>query len=226
MVKFEEAERLVASQSLFLVRSLGEFNEKTLTRLYDWATSKDLFFSIERLFKGNEQALVLYGAEDLPEVFPELDLLELEDYLIPGQTPSPKKTTFTQILGFDIPISGKHGFVRSSFLHNLEIEPTEQLFWQIVTNPVPVPEEDRRLGQVTPHFEVVVRTLMVAESSQKRVELARRILELLNKDFGFTENIKPVASRIIFDDYILRNFTEQKGNHFLNSQELLAMLDL
>ena len=39
------------------------------------------FFALEKLIKGKEKARVLYGPRDMTRNFPELNLVEIEDYL-------------------------------------------------------------------------------------------------------------------------------------------------
>lgn len=224
MRNFNELGQNTVPQGLFLIRNLGEFNDQTLQALHNWASAQNIFFSLERLFKGGEQALVIYGPVDLLGLLPELDLLELEDYL--GQKQELSKITSTQILGFTIPLSLGLGFIRSSFLHNLELVPTEQFFWQLMIKPLPLPENGLLSDVINPHFEVIARTLMYAESAQKRVDLAKKILPQIQYDFGLKDPLKPQNSTTIFDLFFNRTFEPEKVDYHINSQEILALLDL
>lgn len=70
---------------LFLVRNKGQINMDFLNLVYDFLTRQDSIFSIERLVKGKESALVIFGSKAflLPQV-EKLGLLELEDYVDSG----------------------------------------------------------------------------------------------------------------------------------------------
>lgn len=66
--------------SLFLIRS-PSLNQELLSTFQQKSAEKGLLFSFERLFKGSESALCIFGPKEILGQFNEiLDLLELEDY--------------------------------------------------------------------------------------------------------------------------------------------------
>src|SRR5437879_11025899 len=70
------------NQALFLIRNSQALNSELLTKLHQFSFERNFTFSLERLFKGPESALVIYGSRELEGLLPELGLLELEDYLL------------------------------------------------------------------------------------------------------------------------------------------------
>jgi len=67
--------------ALFLIRQTANLNAETLRSLGYLMLSEGLILSIERLFKGPQAALTLFGPRKILDKFMEsLNLLELEDY--------------------------------------------------------------------------------------------------------------------------------------------------
>src|SRR5690348_3290960 len=67
--------------SLYLIRNRAAFNEEVLSQFHQKIASLDSHFSFERLFKGAEEALVMFAPNSVMNNFSELQPLEIEDYL-------------------------------------------------------------------------------------------------------------------------------------------------
>ncbi len=67
--------------ALFLVRSDNGLKVNALSAIFAKAAERDLLISLERLFKGDKKAWVIYGPKKILLPYKEdLGLLELEDY--------------------------------------------------------------------------------------------------------------------------------------------------
>lgn len=66
--------------SLFLVRNISKLNLDSFNSILNELSKKDLLVSFERLFKGEESALVVFGPKNILLNYQDLNLLELEDY--------------------------------------------------------------------------------------------------------------------------------------------------
>lgn len=66
---------------LFLIRRIENFNANTLDSIRKLISGQGLIISIERLFKGSQAALTIFGPKKILSRYSEtLNLLELEDY--------------------------------------------------------------------------------------------------------------------------------------------------
>lgn len=79
MRNYQETLPVLAS-SPFLVRNPSLINEVFANKLHDELTKSKSYISLERLFKGSKEAMVIFGPKVVLKKFPELNLLELEDY--------------------------------------------------------------------------------------------------------------------------------------------------
>lgn len=67
---------------LFLIRQTNYFNHQNLQLIFEGAFREGLIISLERLFKGGESVLLIFGPKKILASFNEkLGLLELEDYV-------------------------------------------------------------------------------------------------------------------------------------------------
>ena len=65
---------------LFLVRNISNFNLFFISSIFEQIYKKNILISFERLFKGGEGALSIFGPKSIISKYKDLNLLELEDY--------------------------------------------------------------------------------------------------------------------------------------------------
>ena len=192
-------------QSLFLIRNPDQITTELLEKLHQTQTS----LSFEKLFKGSEQALVLFGPKGLEQRLPELGLLELEDYLIPKeQTFSNKdqtKVNADQAFGWQIAL--QPGMDKPD-LSQLNLGVDEQLFYQIILEPVI--QKDEKLLKVT------ARAMVATKNKLDKVKLGKRIFNKINQSLEIESNDLQ-SSPQFFEKYQFRvpagekNFTIQEA---------------
>src|SRR3989344_1433133 len=98
-------EDLNIEMGLFLIRYPEGINGEILSHLYQFAKTKRSIISLEKLNKSGEKALVIFGPKDLQKDFPNLNLLELEDYLqnpVGTQDLNSTKTSVNNTLAWNI----------------------------------------------------------------------------------------------------------------------------
>lgn len=110
--------------SLFLIRKVDALTPKLLEWLYQRTEKSGKIFSLERLFKGSESALVIYGpSKMLLELTSTLDLIELEDYA--------RQEVEASV--WEMGVKGKVGPQKESlFLDFPKLDKGEQVWYQIV----------------------------------------------------------------------------------------------
>lgn len=81
MKDYQEIPQQSLRYGLFLIRRTENFNLSLVDNIRKLAEEDGLIVSIERLFKGKQSALTIFGPKKILEKFTlELSLLELEDY--------------------------------------------------------------------------------------------------------------------------------------------------
>lgn len=115
--------------SLFLVRQVTNLDAKILDFIRQKVFAKGGIVSFERLFKGTQTALTIFGPKNiLVEFQSELNLLELEDYAA--------EFTDSNVSVWEV---GTRDSTKlnpdqlSDFFSSLpQLEPEEQFFWQVI----------------------------------------------------------------------------------------------
>lgn len=102
---------------LFLIRNKQGLTDQTFISIYAYLQKTNLSISFERLFKGGESALVIFGPRKLLMQLAEmLDLLELEDY-----------TKIKEGAAWEVGIKGDVDRLSSP-----QLMEDEQVWWQVI----------------------------------------------------------------------------------------------
>lgn len=121
MKDFQEIpQRINVDYGLFLVRQIKNFNANLLDSIRQEVSVQGGVLSLERLLKGRQAALTVFGPKNILAQFQsELDLLELEDYT-------------TEFEGNDISV-WEVGVKDKELFGNLpQLEAEEQFFLQVI----------------------------------------------------------------------------------------------
>lgn len=160
MRDFEEGpEDFGPENGLFLIRKPNPLDPWLLDYLYKIMRQEGVIVSLERLFKGSESALVLYGPKKAILSLSEfLDLLELEDY-VEASDPLIWQTGAKKI-------SKGQKITESLFSDFPKLEIGEYVWFQLTLQA-----EDRRK-----HFKGQIRTIVVV-ADPKRKKLLGELLQ-------------------------------------------------
>ncbi len=227
MKDYQETPLSHLSYGLFYLSQKSNFTSDTLTKLHQFALKYDCLISLERLFKGEDNVLVIYSPKQIVNEFPELALIELEDYLLPASSTSSsginndeKKINLNQVLPWIIEPKNnpkKTLSVKSSFLKMMELNPKQRFFWQIVIFPL----------KENTNFQVTIRSMAVDNDPNFRVELAKKLDTMIGENTGLTRKTKQPPASAIFESFRERTLIPKEVSSFvLDKQELFSLLGL
>ncbi|MEK7617383.1 MAG: hypothetical protein AAB414_05010 [Patescibacteria group bacterium] len=139
---------------LFLVRRPSSLTPQVFDYLHQEFEKTGLIISIERLFKGRESAIVLYGPRKILINFTTLDLLELEDYT--------NKLTGASI--WQMSARKKNGIRGSLFLDIPKLFKEEEILWQIIL-------QAQKGGSRQFRAQILVAVLISDENRKKEISM-------------------------------------------------------
>lgn len=192
--------------SLFLVRNIDAFNEAELLKLHTAVYKKKLLFSLERLFKGDKSALVIFGPRDVLIDFKDaLSLVELEDYAL---------NVGENFTAWEMGIKSEEARPGVKFLGNVPLlMPSEQFWWQIVLSP--------NIEKQEQIFTTQVRAVFVYENNDRSSELTPKLQGLSD---GFLVKVpKPFTKEQIVEFYRKRSLEKGDYNPKLNPGDLISL---
>lgn len=184
--------------ALYLIRHPQAFTTQVLDTMHDLLLKDASTISLERLIKGRQSALVIFGPSEILKSFPVLNIVELEDYAVEDLT-----NLQAWQMGFK---HQNNAQIKSYFEGFPPLQDTEQFWWQMVL----------KAGKEKGYFEAQVRVIAKSqeESWQKRSS-------------GSLQKIpKPFKREKLLDFYQKRTFLPDKFNPMLKSAEVLQILAL
>lgn len=189
-----------ADYSLFLIRNVKGLNEHLLNLIYQDLQQTNAAVSFERLFKGQESALVVFGPRTvLTKFIKPLNLLELEDYT---------NVDGTSVASWEIGIKNSHQN-DSQIPHHYGAGPIlerhEQLWWQVI------------IWKGGSH----IRCLLVSADGVKRKNLAQVLPHFPSSKL--TKLPKAFSNEQLFEAYQKRSFPKNQ-KVALTAQEILKLL--
>ncbi len=214
MKDFQEVPISNFGYTLFLIRNPHSLD---LDKLYKFALDGDFIFSLERLFKGEESALVIYAPNHLANSLQELDLVPLEDYLSPPQTPpNPKTVSVNDSYTWMIEPKIENGLdIKQDFLKEPPLNESNRFFWQIVASPI---------NGITHKFQVTIRATVTETIPQKKIELAKKIDQYIQEKTGLKKQEKNIGTSFIYEAFRARNLVPQEVAPFILTQQELSDL--
>ncbi len=219
MRDYDETPEDPSQYELFLIRDLSNFNPDLISRFQALLLSLDTFFSIERLYRGKESVIVLYGPKVLKKNFPELKLLELEDYILDPKEHTPvhpkvisPNDAYTWIVRKK---TGKKVF-KSGFL-KVPLEDHQLFFWQLVCSPL----------KNTNQFQITARAMVSDSEPQSKVELVKKYESSLRNLGGFVTASTGQTKLSVFDSYKKRTLIPKEIAPFIVSNiDIFNLLDI
>lgn len=222
MRDYEEFPENLNLNSVFFLGNPNAFTVETLKKLHGLLLGRKQFFSIERLIKGREKALVLFGPKELPGFLPELNLVELEDYLAdPGyiHTDSEKKVNVNETITWLI--EPKNNVKRllhiGSELKDLELAEGQRLFVQVVGEP-----QGNKEGE---YFQSTLRIMVYEKDSMERINLAKRVVGVFTDATGLNKHEDGFPEAKKFESFKKRALIPKEVVEFkLTAQEIFDIV--
>lgn len=203
-------EKKIPSSGVFLVRKQEAFTPEVIKKLYLFSLQKKSRFSLERLFKGRESALVLWGPLELLGSFPELDLLHLEDY-------ADNKLLSSFVWEF-APEDKDSVLISGGFLDLINLGENQQFFLQVVFLPLPSKNDSKAF------FLATLRGLVVDRDPASRIELAKNIGHRVSGSSGLRVESRDKSSGLIFEEYIKRMPQSGENKVKMDSSAVVRLL--
>lgn len=205
--------------SLFLIRNSHLINSSILDKLHHLAWENRFYFSFERLLNGKEFALAVFGPRSLETYLPELELLELEDYLQSSNEDKKllRKVSPNWTFGWLVP-ARKIDYFGNQFLSQIKLGDKQQFFWQVICLPQSLTDEK------TKQFKVTIRAMVVDPDATAKIKLAKEIFKQINLNLSSKDKKELYFSPTLYEDYRLR--TTDKTAASLDSFQIVRLLGL
>lgn len=222
MKDYEEFPENQSLNALFFVANTQNFTEETVGKLHEVFFDRKQFFSLERLNKGKERALVIFGPRDIPEILPDLNLIEIEDYLADpntlGYSDIEKKVGVNQTLTWLIepPVNDKKPLHVGMEIKNLVLGDNQKFFIQLVC----IPEEKRADSS----FQSTLRIMVVDEDPIERVVLAKDLKQVWKTSTGLNIHEDNFPEQKKFESFKQRSLIPKEVTRFSLSKSDITTL--
>lgn len=196
---------------LFLIRKTESFNVNILNSIGKLIFNEGFVISIERLFKGHQAALTIFGPKKILDEFTtELDLLELEDYTLALKV--------LEISVWEVGVKDNKKLNIDSpnniFMNLSELGDEDQFFWQVILG---VGKEGENLT-----FQTQIRAVVYSKDPSRKKVLTSSLQEL--KQGELTKIPKPFSTEQMMDFYHLRVLSKDSSGPILNSEGIIRLL--
>lgn len=195
MRDFSESLTEDSKYGLFLIRKTEHLTSHLLESIRSEHKLANFLVSFERLFKGTQSALVIFGVKKLLEKHKNtLDLLELEDYT---------NVDASHVSAWEVGIRGK-GNNQKIFVNLPKILETEQFWWQLICPP---------------NSKVQITAVIISPDKTNRDNLSR-VCQKLAPD-RLIKLPQAFSSLQILEFYQKRSIRTNSLNPALSSEEML-----
>lgn len=196
---------------LFLIRQPQEFNASFLDALKELMFKDKLIISAERLFKGTQAALTIFGPKSLLNQFAQkLNLLELEDYT------SNLNSEETSV--WELGVKGAQKFediqIENIFQDLPNMEPDDQFYWQVVLEAV------KTKGSLS--FDSQIRAALFVKDPIRRKSLLTLFQGL--KMGGLIKVPKPFGTQQMLNFFKSRTLSKDSHSPLLDSIGVISLL--
>lgn len=235
MKDFKETPHKNIEFTNFYIKNFLILDPALINKIHNLLLKSGAICSFEKLIKGNEVAMVIYCPVSIKNELPELELVELEDYLaVPPkegepQTEDPKKFELNKSFAWTISTKNndkKKLEVTTNFLKMLDLKEDQKFCWQIVCHPISkLKKDDDQSGKEMGQFQVTIRCMVLDPDPVKRVELAKKMDEEIFNSTGLTKEARQNTTQQIFNDYQKRAFIPKEVSKFiLDSEEIYSLI--
>lgn len=212
MSDFQEIPQLgQGGYGLFLIRQTRSLTQALLDSLHKDIVKEGLIISLERLFKGQMSALVIFAPRKiLVNYTKQLDLLELEDY-----TQVSKDDLTIWEVGVKNP-KDSHSLNIDNFFENFpKLSDTEQFWWQLTLKA----QEGKTLKM--PSFISQIRAVVLAKDQARRKSLAQTLQNLTSPNLRKIP--RPFSNSQMIDFYKQRTLGKEEYNPYLTAEDIVKL---
>lgn len=197
---------------LFLIRQIDKFDIKFLDSIHELILKHGLIVSIERLFKGSQAALTIFGPKKILAQFSEtLNLLELEDYTL---SIDDKDIVIWEIGAKNLKEINLEE-VDNVFSNLPKLDTEDQFFWQIVVGGGRSEEFP---------FHTQIRAAIYSKDLLRRKALISLFQNL--KFDGLVKFPRPYSTEQMMSFYQSRALSQDSKGPILDSLKLMRLLKI
>ncbi len=213
MRDYEEFPESSSLNSVFFIGNTANFTVETLNKIHKFLLSEKQFFSLERLYRGKEKVLVIYGSRGLKDHLPELNLVELEDY-IDGEGVSVNQSLTWLIEAKNNPKKTLH---IGEGLKNLEIGKEQKFFIQIVCMSL--------TNQSESIFQATLRIMVIENDPSTRIQLAKKVDQAFTQATGLHKHEDDFPEIKKFESFKQRSLIPKESAFFpISTREIFDIL--
>jgi hypothetical protein len=183
---------------IYLIQSPNAFTTDLIAELCNKMNGEVV--SVERLFKGTQSALIIFGSKQILEAFPALNLLELEDYT--GIT--------TAKLSWEMGVKDSLKDIGNIFEGIPNLYTNEQFWWQLVLQP----EKGSR------DWQAQIRAVLLSDDQSRQKQLSFS-LQKLSK---LVKIPRPLTSDQIYQAYVHRAYVVSSKPMSVGSEDILKLV--
>ena len=223
MRDYEEFPDSRSLNALFYIGNPQNLTSGILGRMHDVFLSNKQFFSLEKLINGKERARVIFGPRDMAKDFPELNLVEIEDYLSDENSFSSgdtaKKVNVNQVLSWLIEPKNnpKKPLVVGDEFRSLSVEENQKIFIQAVLMPT------EKSGVTI--FQSTLRIMIAEPDSIKRIELAKKINQTIATLTGLNKHEDSFPESKKYESFKQRSLIPKEVAEFpFTGDEILSLI--
>lgn len=231
----------------FLVRSPHALTQELINEFYRKALSRRMIISLERLFRGQRRALVIFGPQNLLLPYEDvLGLVELEDYSrrvnLPGQH-------LCSMVAWEVGTKkSPHDLLAVNDFTSVmpELGENEEFWWQIVLWPtgkgweeklsnilsgliwepkkasVMASKEEIKDKSRQPAFMAIIRAVAWSEEKKRVQELQSQLLKI-GKNSGLVFLPQVLSSEKMLQLYQERSLPQANSPRFAGKSSLLSL---
>lgn len=189
---------------LFLVRQIKNFDAKLLDSIRQEVLAQEAIVSFERLFKGRQTALTIFGPKNILAQFQsELGILELEDYTMEFTD----STVSVWEVGVKETARLNPDHFNKIFSNLPQLEAEEQFFWQVILNKGPV-----QIRAAVSSKDPIRKKILVSAQN-------------LNAG-GLVKIPKPFSNEQMIEFYSARSLSKETAGPILDSEGIVCLLQV
>lgn len=194
--------------SLFLIRQPGNFNSQTLDDIGKSMLADGLIISLERLFKGSQAALTIFGPKRILSQFMEsLNLLELEDYT--------EGYSSSDVSIWEMGAKNTNRQSDNTIFENIsQLGGDDQFFWQLVLGAKKIKDNLA--------FQTQIRAVVYCQDPIRRKALVPLFENL--QSGSLIKVPKPFSTEQMMDFYNLRVLSKDSSGAILDSAGVINLL--
>lgn len=225
MRDYQEIPKLSTENGLYLIQAPNALTAKLLENIYSQVEENGYVVSLERLFKGQKSALVIFGPKAVLEKFTGLlKLLELEDYA---------RVDLSKVLIWEVARKEVIPFEVDNLFGNIpDFSSSEQFWWQVILfSKKSGSILDRLTYLLIPgskksepkKFQIQIRAAVVSDSDQRRNDLAATLQKMA--EGRLVKIPRPYSNEQLIESFKLRLVVPfDKYNFSLNSVEVIHLI--